>query len=101
MAWEVLRGRFAAVVITAVTAFLAGCGGSSSHTTTYPAKVRTNFLNACEQSTGAAYCNCTLKYIEAHVSLPTFAAADYAVRTGHKTAPKWFFTAATSCLSKQ
>jgi hypothetical protein len=93
---QVRTRRLAAAALTTVGFALAACGSSS-----YPANVQTNFLNACETNGSLAYCDCTLSQVEAHVSLGTFQTADAAINAGDTNYPSWLLDAATACRSKE
>lgn len=83
-------------IITALAAAaalaVAGCGGASS----YPANYQANYLNACEAGSTVKLCGCSLSYIEAHVSLDKFQAAEQAITDGSDY-PQWLYDAARSC----
>jgi hypothetical protein len=97
--FEPLLTRSAALLATGALV-IAGCGGTSSTTTTYPINIQTNFLNSCEGSSTVAKCGCTLTYIETHVSLTTFEAADQAIRAGNTKYPSWLTAGVAACAKK-
>jgi hypothetical protein len=81
-------------ILLASTVAIAACGGSA--TTSYPANVQTNFLNACEMKAGVAACDCTLSHIEQHVSLGDYQIGEQNIASG---VPQWLDTAVRSCAS--
>lgn len=86
-----------ATSVAAASALLAlgvsACGGSS-----YPVNVQTNFLNACETNGGSvSRCGCTLKAIEANVSLSKFQIAENAIEAGDTNYPSWLLNSVSSC----
>lgn len=85
---HVVRG----VALAASVGVLAGCGGSSPK---LPAAAKSAFLTSCEQRTPPSACNCMFNYIQAHVSVATFKAAQAQVDAGH--APGWLISAALTC----
>jgi hypothetical protein len=89
-----------AAILASSLVILAGCGGSSASSAghTYPANVKTNFLNACEARASTASCTCEFAYIQKHVSLATFTAADKALRAGTGGIPAWLLNAARACV---
>lgn len=87
--------RTTLLALTAASALgLAACGGSAP---SYPANVQTNLLNACEQSGTVSQCDCALKYIEAHVPLRQFVAAEQAMTDDGAPTPVWATTAGLNC----
>lgn len=94
-------GATPAIFVAAIALLLgaAACGSSKPDAvgsvplqapgTRYPAPVRTQFVNSCEAqantvSTAApvtitAYCKCSLRYLEAHLSYGDLKAADRAI----------------------
>jgi hypothetical protein len=82
-------------LLALVVAAIAGCGGGGSDQ--YPANVRANYLKSCEANSPAKVCDCTLKWIEKHVSLSRFEAGDKKVRQGGR-APGWVYTAVKNCV---
>lgn len=90
------------IILASSLVALAACGGSSSGGGgTYPANVKNNFLTACETRASSASCTCEFAYIEKHVSLSTFTAADKALRAGTGGIPAWLLNAARACVSHQ
>jgi hypothetical protein len=85
---------FAVAVLTGGAFALTACGGGGS---TYPANVRTSFLNSCETTGSKARCECSLKYVEAHVSFSAFQTAEKAIEAGDTNYPSWVIKSATSC----
>jgi hypothetical protein len=88
-----MHGRLAVAVLTGGTLALTACGGGS----TYPANVQTSFLNSCETTGSKARCECSLKYVEAHVSFSAFQTAEKAIEAGDTNYPSWVIKSATSC----
>lgn len=89
------RITIAAVAATIAVA-IAGCGASSK--ATYPANVQTNFLNACEESGTVSTCDCSLSYIEGHVTLAKFQVANANIDSGGSL-PSWGYDALSHCAN--
>lgn len=83
------------LALLAVAALLAGCGGSS-----YAANVKTNFLNACEQSSSVSGCECALSHVEDSVSVGTLQAAERDIAAGSTNYPTWMTDAISACAGK-
>ena len=85
--------RRATLPVLAVAALAAGgCGGG------YSARIKANFLNACEATSGGAAhsCECVLHYAEAHASEGQLRAAEARIREGGEY-PPWMNDAASTC----
>jgi hypothetical protein len=101
LAWFQRRAKHERIVLAAIPILLviiviavaSGGGGG----TTYPANVQTNFLNSCKTTGSVARCDCSLKYIEARVSLGAFQTAETAIEAGDTNYPSWVIDSATSC----
>lgn len=64
----------------------------------YPAQLRRNFLASCENQINASAdgCECSLAYLEEHVSVDRFISAEQAISSGG-TAPQWLYDAIDAC----
>ena len=85
---------FGVLILSLASLTFLGCGSSK-----YPANVQRNFLNSCEANGSVPRCDCVLSYLEAHVSLNTFKAADAAIDAGDTNYPSWLLKAASSCAN--
>ena len=80
-----------ALLITVIA--LAGCGAASS----YPASLKTAYLDPCKALAGASLCDCALSHIEARVSVQTFAAYKHAFDARETVHPSWLTNAPKGC----
>jgi hypothetical protein len=112
-----------ALLISVAALIAAGCGSSSKSKTTvtspaastpatpstpstpttpvhaYPAVLRSGYLKSCEAKGSAAKCECTLSYLEAHVSLPQFIKESQEIQRTHKPSAS-ILNAARACKNK-
>jgi hypothetical protein len=82
----------------ATRAALRRTAPSSSARGRYPASFRRSFMAACQANSNAAFCGCTLTYLESHVALQDLERLQAQLFTG--ALPRPLVAAATACRSR-
>lgn len=118
-----VRALLAAAAVAALSLTTAACGSSSKHAlgtlphlprgTHYPTEVRVQFLQSCAAeanivsseapTTLAAYCRCSLAFLEAHLPYKEMARASKAIvelKAAPPTAQAAFAAGRASCAKR-
>jgi hypothetical protein len=88
-----------ALIAATVAVVLVVKGDDTDSSRRYPASVQSNYLDACENEASESVCDCTLRYLEARLSLSDFQRSEAKLKAGGDP-PQLFYDAAIACVGK-